>query len=126
MSEFKADPDKTLSENVFLALGAASACWENLPGAGVFEDDRTKAIGDELLEYLLSVIEDKYTAIQELDARRQEQIRLQRDMLTLSQQKLMRVLEIVQHIYESGQLDRFGEIGKVVNATAEEVASWPR
>lgn len=125
MPEFEIiDPEKTLSENVFVSLGAASVCWENMSGAGVFDSSRAKVIGDELVEYILGVIADKDTAIRELDLRRQTQIGLQRDMLTLSQRKLMRVLEIVQHIYESGQLDRFGEIGKVVNATADEVASW--
>lgn len=39
-------------EAVFTALGAVSACWENLRGAGVFESTRAKEIGDELMEYL--------------------------------------------------------------------------
>lgn len=34
---------------VFEALGAASACWENLEGAGVFQSDQAKAIGDALV-----------------------------------------------------------------------------
>lgn len=37
---------------VFLALGAASACWDNLRGAGVFESTRAKQIGDQLMAYL--------------------------------------------------------------------------
>lgn len=41
--------DIPLEEAVFQALGAASACWDNLEGAGVFESDRAKAIGDALM-----------------------------------------------------------------------------
>ena len=37
---------------IFTALGAASACWEHLDGAGVFDSDRAKRIGDELLDLL--------------------------------------------------------------------------
>jgi hypothetical protein len=37
---------------VFQALGAASACWENLSGAGVFDSTRAKAIGEALLAKL--------------------------------------------------------------------------
>lgn len=36
------------AEAVFLALGAASACWETLEGAGVFESDRAQQIGRAL------------------------------------------------------------------------------
>lgn len=35
------------SRILFEALGAASSCWENLSGAGVFESARCKAIGEE-------------------------------------------------------------------------------
>lgn len=37
---------------VFQALGAASTCWENLSGAGVFDSTRAKDIGDGLLEFI--------------------------------------------------------------------------
>lgn len=46
------DQARTLEELVFQALGAASMCWENPAGAGVFESDRAKEIGDELLARL--------------------------------------------------------------------------
>jgi hypothetical protein len=39
-------------ELVFQALGAASACWENLAGAGVFDSTRAKEVGDALLARL--------------------------------------------------------------------------
>lgn len=39
-----------LSRLVFEALGAVSACWDNLEGAGTFESTRARAIGEELLD----------------------------------------------------------------------------
>lgn len=44
--EFK---DMDLREAVFSALGGASACWDNLEGAGVFQSENAQAIGDALL-----------------------------------------------------------------------------
>lgn len=41
---------EALSTAVFEALGAASTCWETLENAGVFQDGRATAIGEELLE----------------------------------------------------------------------------
>lgn len=46
------DGADTLESAVFQALGAASVCWENPGGAGVFESDRAKAIGDELVAWI--------------------------------------------------------------------------
>jgi hypothetical protein len=60
--ETKADPvpypldlDKEADgpeQAVFLTIGAASACWENLAGAGIFQSTWAKQLGDQLLEYL--------------------------------------------------------------------------
>jgi hypothetical protein len=49
--EFQPEHDGTLSleSAVFQALGAASVCWENMSGTGVFQSERAKAIGDALL-----------------------------------------------------------------------------
>lgn len=41
-----------LEEAVFTSLGAASACWEDIAGAGVFESDRCKQIGDGLVAWI--------------------------------------------------------------------------
>jgi hypothetical protein len=49
MGEFKIKEGTTVQEAVFIALGAASACWTNLVGAGEFESHRCKAIGEELV-----------------------------------------------------------------------------
>src|SRR5207302_4508272 len=40
---------ETLDELVFQALGAASVCWAYPEKAGVFNSDRAKALGEELL-----------------------------------------------------------------------------
>ena len=45
--------ESELRERIGLAIGAASACWENLAGAGVFESDRAKAIADDLTANVL-------------------------------------------------------------------------
>ena len=37
---------------VYLAIGAGSACWENLEGAGVFESTRASILGQAVLEEL--------------------------------------------------------------------------
>lgn len=52
--DFQRDEDGslTLQSAVFQALGAASACWENLAGAGIFESDRAKEIGERLVEFI--------------------------------------------------------------------------
>lgn len=47
------EPDEyvgDLSRLVFEALGAVSACWENLSGAGNFESTKARQIGEELLD----------------------------------------------------------------------------
>lgn len=40
----------TLEEAIGLSIGAASSCWDNLEGAGVFESERAAAITEELVE----------------------------------------------------------------------------
>lgn len=39
---------ETEAEAVFLALGAASACWENLADAGVFQSEEAQQVGRAL------------------------------------------------------------------------------
>lgn len=41
-----------VSTHVFESLGAASTCWESMEGTGVFDSDRAKQIGDDLMTYL--------------------------------------------------------------------------
>jgi hypothetical protein len=40
----------SLEEAVGQAVGAASACWDNLEGAGVFQSTRAKAIVEQLMD----------------------------------------------------------------------------
>lgn len=43
------DGSLDIESAVFQALGAASVCWENMSGTGVFNSDRAKLIGDTLV-----------------------------------------------------------------------------
>lgn len=42
-----------VGEQVYQSLGAASTCWESMEGTGVFDSDRCKQIGDELMSFIL-------------------------------------------------------------------------
>lgn len=42
----------TAQAAVFRALGAASTCWEDMSGTGVFDSTRAKEIGEDLLHQL--------------------------------------------------------------------------
>lgn len=57
-----ADEPMTLRDAVMQACGGASACWEHLDGAGIFESDRCKQIAETLIEW----IEAHYTERSEL------------------------------------------------------------
>jgi len=46
----------TLEEVVGQAIGAASVCWENMSGTGVFNNTRARAISDALLEQIKSLV----------------------------------------------------------------------
>lgn len=52
--ELRGDEDDPLATAVFTCLGAASTCWESLDGTGVFQSDRAKDIGDELVGFIRS------------------------------------------------------------------------
>lgn len=43
-----------IEDAVFQALGAASVCWEKMDNTGIFDSDRCKKIGEELIEYFNS------------------------------------------------------------------------
>lgn len=40
---------KEISEAVYMALGAASVCWEPMDCTGTFQSERAAQIGEELL-----------------------------------------------------------------------------
>ena len=45
-------PGEALRSAVFQALGGASVCWETPEGAGVFDADRARWIGEGLLAWM--------------------------------------------------------------------------
>lgn len=51
--EIRAYPEGPTNEQaatlIFEALGAASTCWEDMSGAGVFQDQRASEIGRQLM-----------------------------------------------------------------------------
>lgn len=48
-------PAEALSRMVHEAVGAASTCWENLEGTGVFQDDRAREVAERLLNQIHSL-----------------------------------------------------------------------
>lgn len=47
----ESDPD-TLESVIGQAVGAASVCWENMEGTGVFQDDRARQIVDDVVKWI--------------------------------------------------------------------------
>jgi hypothetical protein len=41
---------ESLTNVVYQAVGAASTCWESLSDTGVFQEDRARAVAEDLLE----------------------------------------------------------------------------
>lgn len=52
--EFQAEHDGTLSMSaaVYQAIGAASVCWSDMKGTGVFEDRKARDIANALLDFI--------------------------------------------------------------------------
>lgn len=42
----------TIEQAVHMALGAASTCWEDMSGTGVFQDDRARSVAAALLRFI--------------------------------------------------------------------------
>ncbi len=55
-----------LREKVFIALGAASMCWEHPDRAGIFDSDAAVAVGEELVAWLEEQDREKGQAAQPL------------------------------------------------------------
>lgn len=45
-------PPETLPVAVQMAVGGASACWDNLEGAGVFQDEKALEISSVLIKWI--------------------------------------------------------------------------
>lgn len=56
----KQSVDDLIAEKIFQSLGAASTCWDNLSGAGVFESTRAKEIGEQLVKDLDKLYGQKF------------------------------------------------------------------
>lgn len=44
---------KSLETAVYEAIGAASVCWENMSGTGIFQEDRARDIAEQLLHRIM-------------------------------------------------------------------------
>lgn len=42
----------TLEALIFQGVGAASVCWTTPEGAGIFDSEQAKAIGDDMLDWI--------------------------------------------------------------------------
>lgn len=58
MPDPKADFIADITEPVYQAVGEASACWENLSGAGVFDSDHAKRVAEALVERVAEAFEE--------------------------------------------------------------------
>lgn len=57
------DADLTLDELAHQAVGAASMCWENVEGAGVFDEEQARFVANGLLVRMNSKMYDLATAL---------------------------------------------------------------
>jgi hypothetical protein len=116
------DGEKDLQTIVFEALGAVSMCWDPAPSGQVFESDRAKEIGDQLMVEILDMMRSKYVVVRESDLGRQRQLDEQKKMLDLSQKKFTRIIQILSDT--SGSPLKLDRIRQAVVADRHEVASW--
>lgn len=65
------NPPKDLEEVIFQALGAASTCWEDMSGTGVFDSNRAKSLGDDVIHW----IRNHYSSWRWLESTRELQVK---------------------------------------------------
>lgn len=70
--------DDTVQDMIYQALGAASVCWTDMEGTGVFMDERAKQIGDELMEIFVNQAHFAHTSS------RSEEVRILLDQLEVA------------------------------------------
>jgi hypothetical protein len=58
MADPRADFIADITEPIFLAVGEASACWENLSGAGVFDDSHAAAVANGLVARITEAFDE--------------------------------------------------------------------
>jgi hypothetical protein len=68
---FDQEPE-SLEQAVQIAVGGASACWDNLEGAGVFRSDRALEVSEALTGWIKSHYTPKVTQYRSIDDMRAE------------------------------------------------------
>jgi hypothetical protein len=58
------DSCTTLEEAVYQAIGAASVCWDNVQGAGVFDEQQASSVAKDLLSVIRKWINEVANAEQ--------------------------------------------------------------
>lgn len=58
------DSAEDLPAAVFQAIGVGSICWENLSGAGIFDSNKAREVGEELLERIEAHVAERIAAAQ--------------------------------------------------------------
>lgn len=64
--EFGKDEKPSIDMAITQAVGAASACWENLAGAGVFQDAHALAVVDGLSCVIHDMIDDPWNELESM------------------------------------------------------------
>lgn len=49
------DDALTVEQLIYQAVGAASVCWENPGGAGIFDDGKARGVADDALARLKEI-----------------------------------------------------------------------
>lgn len=108
----KGEPE-SLEQAVQLAVGAASACWENLSGAGVFQSERALEVSDQLIAWLRGIITSHKideALLQQyrkaIDTNRDTIIRLENELGMEKQQSHARAEYILRRNEENATLRR--------------------
>ena len=52
LNTYRLGEPEDLNQAVFMSIGAASVCWESMSGTGVFDDQRARQVGEELVAYI--------------------------------------------------------------------------
>lgn len=59
------DAAEDIKAAVYQAIGVGSVCWEDLSGAGVFNDQLAREVGEELLERIEAHVAERIAALRQ-------------------------------------------------------------
>lgn len=79
---------ESVDEAAYLALGAASACWDDLSEAGVFDSERAKLIGEALTERIERHVDERVQAAEDERVRLEQIIYRARTYVAEREQRL--------------------------------------